>query len=324
MAEPYAIAQRFTNSSIYTFIADGSNFGEALAKSVAAPDVQMPLGDMLAQPFADVPKVAITAGPGNYGPAAGSISVSASAGLVSPRIATGIAGLELLVDGLAGSWGTSAGGAPSGSGTFNLSTAGLSDGVHELRVVAVNNASAASEGYATQQVLVNNHGRSINFNGGNLTLTSSAATIGLAAAAGDGTLSQIELTCLGRVVAQAGAPSGSGSLSLSPTSLAHGDNVIVPVAVFGDGMQVAGGAFVVHVESGPINAWGGAGAARCGATRRTGLPGCFRSTATGLPASAARRREGLSPWTARRASRKSTSTTVAAGTIRWRPCRVKR
>ena len=146
VVEPYAIAARFTNSSIYTFIADGSTLGEAFAKSVASPDIQMPLGDMLAQPFADVPKVAFTSGPGNYGPARGTISISASAGLVNPHIATGISKLELLVDGLVSSSGTLAG----GSGTFNLNTTGLSDGVHEVRIVAINNAQAASEGYAAQ------------------------------------------------------------------------------------------------------------------------------------------------------------------------------
>ena len=219
----------------------------------------MPLGDMLAQPFADVPKVAITSGPGNYGPAAGTISISGSAGLVDPHIATGISSLELLVDGLVSSAGTLAGGRRSLGGTFSLNTAGLSDGVHEVRIVAINNSQAASEGYAAQEIVVDNHGRSINFNGGNLTLTSSAATVGLAATAGDGTLStrQIELTCLGRVVAQASG--WAGSLSLSPTALAPGDNVIVPVLVFSDSTQVAGGAFVVHVESGPVNGWNGGG-----------------------------------------------------------------
>ena len=112
VVEPYAIPARFTNTSIYTFIADGSTFGEAFAKSVASPDIQMPLGDMLAQPFADVPQVAITSGPGNYGRAAGTISISGSAGLVDPHIATGISSLGLLVDGLVSSAGTLAGGAP--------------------------------------------------------------------------------------------------------------------------------------------------------------------------------------------------------------------
>ena len=72
VVEPYAIPARFTNTSIQTFIADGSTLGEAFAKSVAAPDVQMPLGDMLAQPNADVPLVSITAGPSNYGACLGS------------------------------------------------------------------------------------------------------------------------------------------------------------------------------------------------------------------------------------------------------------
>ena len=52
-------------------------------------------------------------------------------------------------------------------------------------------------------------------------------------------MSQIELTCLGRVVAQAGG--APGSLSLSPTALAPGDNTIVPVAVFSDGSRLPAG-----------------------------------------------------------------------------------
>jgi autotransporter-associated beta strand protein len=247
--EPYAIPQRFTNSSIDTFIADGATLGEAFAKSVATPDVQLPLGDMLAQPLADVPKVVINSGPGNFGTAHGTISIGGSAGLTGARIATGVGTLELLVDGMVNSSGSLAG----GSGTFSLDTTGLSDGVHEVRVVAINNAQAASEGYSAEPIVVNNHGRSISFNGGNTTITYSAATFNLAATAGDGTISQVELTCLGRAVAQtSGSP---GSLSVSPTSLAQGDNNIVPVAVFSDGSQVAGAAFVVHVESGTTNAW---------------------------------------------------------------------
>jgi autotransporter-associated beta strand protein len=250
VTEPYAISERFTNSDIYTFIADGCTFGEALAKSLAAPDIQMPLGDMLAQPCADVPKATFTSSPGNYGVAKGTISIGASAALAfNTPCATGISKLELVIDGLVSSSGTLAG----GSGAFNLNTAALSDGVHEVRIVAINNSEAASEGYVAQEIVVNNHGRSVNFNGGNTTMTSTAATFGLATAAGDGTVSQLELTCLGRVVGS-GSP---GSLSVSLTGLlAPGDNTIVPVAVFSDGSQVAGGAFVVHEESGSINTWG--------------------------------------------------------------------
>ncbi len=211
--EPYSFTQRFTNSSIDTFIADGATLGEALAKSVATPDVQLPLGDMLAQSMADVPKVVISSGPGNYGTARGTISIGGSAGLSGARIATGISNMELLVDGFVSSSGTLAG----GSGTFSLNTTGLSDGVHEVRVVAINNAQAASEGYRAEPMVVNNHGRAISFNGGNTTLSSSAATFNLATVAGDGTISQVELICLGRIVAQAGG--SPDALSLSPTFL---------------------------------------------------------------------------------------------------------
>jgi autotransporter-associated beta strand protein len=254
--EPYSIAARFTNTSIYTFIADGSTLGEAFAKAVASPDVQMPLGDMLAQPSADVPTVAITCTAGNYAAARGTISIGASAALNNPRIATGIGKLQLLIDGVV----SSAGALTGNRGSFNFDTTGLSDGIHEVRVVAINNSQAASEGCAVMPILVNNHARSINFGGGNLTLSGSPAAIGLIASAGDGSVSQLELTCLGRVVAQAaGAP---GSLSLSSTALAPGDNAIVPVAVFSDGSQVAGGAFTVHVESGAANSWSNAAGTR--------------------------------------------------------------
>jgi uncharacterized protein (TIGR03790 family) len=249
VVEPYAIPARFTNTSIQTFIADGSTLGEAFAKSVASPDVQMPLGDMLAQPNADVPLVSNTSGPGNYGRAQGTISLAASAILVNPRIAVGVSRFELVVDGMV----RSTTGATAGGGAFSLDTTGLSDGIHEVRVVAVNNTEAASEGYAAMPIVVDNHGRSISFTGGNVTLGVSPATFSLAAVQGDGAVAQIELTCLGRVVAQAaGAPS---SLTINPTALAPGDNVITPVAVFSDGSQVAGGSFTVHVESSAANAW---------------------------------------------------------------------
>ncbi len=252
VVEPYAIAARFTNSSIYTFIADGSTLGEAFAKSVWCPDIQMPLGDMLAQPYADVPKVAFTSAPATYANVNGSISIAASAALTNPKIATGISKLELAVDGLINSSNT------GGSGSFTLNTATLSDGIHEVRVVGVNNAQAASEGYTAEEIVVNNHQRSINFSGGNLTQGSSPTPLSVTVAAGDGTVSQIELTCLGRIVAQAtGSP---GAINLNPAVLAPGDNTIVPVAVYSDGMKVAGGAFVVRYESGTISAWGnGAG-----------------------------------------------------------------
>ena len=281
VVEPYAIPNLFTNSSIYTFVADGSTFGEAFAKSVESPNIQMPLGDMLAQPFADVPKAAFTSGPKSYGSVLGTISLGASAGLVSPHIATGISELELLVDGTVASAGTLAG----GSGTFNLNTTTLSDGVHEVRVVAINNSQAASEGYATQEIVVDNHGRSINFNGGDTTATSSSTPFGLAVAAGDGTVSQLELTCLGRPVGSA-AP---GSLSVSLTGvLAPATIRSCPWPSSATACRSPAGHSSFTTKAARSTAGATLRAACCGATRGTGPAARCRKTATGSPASAVR------------------------------------
>ena len=238
VVEPYADANRFTDSSIFAFLADGSTIGEALAKSIAIPDVQLSFGDLLDQPGADVPQVSIIAGPADGATVSGTISLSASAALVDPRIATGIRQLELLVDGRIVAT------ASGGSATFTLNTATLSDGQHELRVVAVNNAAAASEGYTATTVDVDNLGRSVSISGGNLTITGSTVTpITVSSTPGSAAVTQIELQCLGRVVGQINA--AAGTIDLDPTLLAYDANTITPVAVFSDGMQVAGAAITV-------------------------------------------------------------------------------
>ena len=56
VVEPYAIADRFTNSSIYTFIADGSTLGEAFAKSVASPTCRCPWATCWRSPLPPCPR----------------------------------------------------------------------------------------------------------------------------------------------------------------------------------------------------------------------------------------------------------------------------
>ncbi|MDZ7617504.1 MAG: TIGR03790 family protein, partial [Patescibacteria group bacterium] len=132
VVEPYAVASRFTNSSIYTFIADGSTQGEAFFKSVSRPDIQMLIGDLLGQPYADVPVVQITSGPLEGSTVSGMIALNAGGSLVSPAIATGIAQVEFYVDGRLVET------VAAGNASFTLDTTLLSDGYHQLRVVAVN------------------------------------------------------------------------------------------------------------------------------------------------------------------------------------------
>jgi hypothetical protein len=233
VVEPYLNYYRFTNSSVYLYQADGSTMGEAFAKSVATPDIQYFLGDLLAQPQADIPAVSITAGPADESTVSGTIAVSAAAVLVDPHIATGVARLELLVDGMLTDTLSGA------SGTFSLDTTTLSDGRHEIRVVAVNDAAAESEGYTSFNVVVSNHGRSVAAAGGDRTLTGvEVGGVNVSAAAGDGTVSRIELRNLGRALGQVSG--SSGTVSLDASLLAYGENVVTPVAVYADGKETAG------------------------------------------------------------------------------------
>jgi len=239
VVEPYADPNRFTNSSVYVFQADGSTMGEAFAKSVATPDIQLFNGDLLAQPQADLPVITLNAAPAEGATVSGTIAIDAAATLSGAKIATGVAKLELLVDGKVKS--TFSG----SSNTFSFDTTTISDGRHELRIVATNNAAAESESYVLRNVYVNNRGRSVSANSSYVTINDTSATIVYATAVpGSGTVTQIQLRCLGRTLSA--VPGNGYGLYLDGTMFAYGDNRVTPVAIFSDGTETAGTPFTVH------------------------------------------------------------------------------
>ena len=240
--EPLANPLRFTNSSIFTFIDDGSTLGEAFYKSVAVPDVQMFIGDLLAQPYADVPAVAITSGPSNGATVSGTIAVDVASWLSEPKIATGIARLDLYVNGLLTD------SQPAGSGTFTVDTTLLPDGRHEFRVVAVNNAAAESQGYLLRHLSIDNRGRSVAVPLSNLSLEpNEVVSVPISTVAGDGSVTRVELRRLGAPIGHGAAD--AGSISIEAKQLAYGTNVVTPVAVFSDGSEVAGDPIVVERQA---------------------------------------------------------------------------
>ena len=236
IAEPLAQQSRFPLCDIWVFQHDGSTLGEAFYKSVYYPDMIMFQGDLLSQAFADIPQVTLSSAPANNSTVIGIVSITGSASLSNPLTATGIASLTLFVDG------TNSGMSVTGnSGTFNLNTTTLTDGLHELRVVAYNDSQAASEGCALLNVVVNNLGQSVSVTG------TSRYTIGwnqslaipVTAVQGSGpTVTGIQLQCNGRVI---GSISGnSGSVQISGTQIAYDANPITPVALLSNGGQVQG------------------------------------------------------------------------------------
>ena len=236
VAEPGATQSRFPLCDIWVFQHDGSTLGEAFYKSVYQPDMIQFQGDLLSQAFADIPQVTLPSAPANSSTVSGIIAVTGSASLNNPLTATGIASLTLFVDG------TNSGMSVTGSsGTFNFDTTTLSDGLHELRVVAYNNSQAASEGCALLNLVVNNLGQSVSVTGSsNYTIGwNQSLSIPVTAAQGSGpAITGIQLQSNGRVL---GSISGnSGSVLLNGTQITYDANPITPVALLSNGGQVQG------------------------------------------------------------------------------------
>lgn len=236
ITEPYANQNRFTMASVWVYQNDGSTLGEAFFKSVRTPDIVMFQGDLLSQAYADVPVVTFVSGPANGTTVSGTVSIGASASLDNPQTATGIASLALYVDGKDTALSVS-----GSSGLFSLNTTTLTDGLHEVRVVAYNNSQAASEGYVLENLVVNNTGQSVSIGGSSAYNISwnQSLSIPVTAVRGSGpAITGIQLQSFGRTV---GAISGaSGNVMLSGTSLAYGSNTITPVAILSSSNQVIG------------------------------------------------------------------------------------
>jgi len=245
------LQNRFPMMSLNIYSIDGSTLGEAFYKSVFVPDLIQFQGDLLSQAYADIPTVAFTSGPANGATVSGTISLSGTAflpNLTSQSTATGIANGKLFVDG------KDTGASFTGAfGTFSLDTTQVTDGMHEVRLIAYNNSAANSEGCAISNYWVNNLGQSVSVTSGSIYGVAASGTLSIPVSASQGsgpTITGIQLQSLGRVV---GSISGlNGSIGLSGTSLAYGNNTITPVAILSNGQQVQGQSITVGRSFQPL------------------------------------------------------------------------
>lgn len=238
VAEPYAISSRFPSAQIFTHIDSGLTLGEAFYQAVDDPDMQQFIGDILAQPYGDIPTVTLTA-PAAGQTVSGTLSVNAAASVTSGGAATAVERLELYVDGRLQM-------TRSGSrADFSIDTTGLSDGLHEFRVVAVANNAAESEGIAVRDLRIDNKGQFVSLSGRTFSGRGSARLqIPVSVTADNSSVQRIELRHMGRVVAT--AVDGSTQINLPLNPLAYGANEIVPVAVLANGDHVFGESVVVN------------------------------------------------------------------------------
>jgi uncharacterized protein (TIGR03790 family) len=157
--EPMSIQAKFALPSLFIHYARGCSLAESYYQSVAGPYMLLVVGDPLCQPFAVIPKVALEGiQPGQE--VKGKIELKAAA-TTGPLQHVGA--LELFVDGR-----LSARYAPDRAP--QLDTDKLSDGYHELRIVAINADAIETRGRQVVPIVVNNHGQK-------LELTASAGSV---------------------------------------------------------------------------------------------------------------------------------------------------
>lgn len=192
--EPCNYGGKFPHARLHVEYFRGLCLGEAwFRSSLFVPFQHLFYGDPLTRPYAKAPLVDVPAPPA--GTVSGVVTIVPTASATHPGAS--IVALELLVDGVVAE--TAAAG-----GSFTLDTRSLSDGWHELRVMAYDSAPVRNAGRWVGALQVQNHGHQA-------TLSASAASGNLATrfdltlGAAGGTLKEVRLLSHGRVVAAAGS-----------------------------------------------------------------------------------------------------------------------
>jgi hypothetical protein len=217
--EPCAYPGKFPHQNFHTIYFQGLSLGEAYLRSMTyIPFQSLLYGDPMARPFATLPQVS-----GNVpsGTASGYLSFTPSASTTLPGAS--IASLTLYIDGVVQST------HPAGQ-AFTVDTYALSDGWHELRVLAADSTLVKNTGRWTGSIMVNNTGRSasigLNTASGDLSTLFSATVSG-----SGGTVTQLRLLQNGRVIAAGVA----GPLSVYGSNLGAGMSRVQVEAQFSDG-----------------------------------------------------------------------------------------
>lgn len=148
--EPYAFVEKFPVPQMHVYYAQGCSLAEAYYLSVLSPYQLIVVGDPLTRPFAHFATVSLDL-PALDGVLKGVVPILAR---VIPATGRRIGTLELWVDGQMLKT------VPAGSG-LDLGTAALADGMHELRVVAVEAGPIETRSYAKRMIRVLNHGRQV-------------------------------------------------------------------------------------------------------------------------------------------------------------------
>ncbi len=218
VTEPYALQQKFPNPFIHYYYAQGATLIESFYQSLTGPYQLLILGDPLCRPWANIPAVSAAIADLHDGEANGVITLTPS---IKPAPYP-LDHYELLMDGHTYSV------APSGK-PFIIDTTKLSDGHHDLRVVAIGSDTIQTQSFKTIPLTVNNKSK-------RLTLSAAPATLA------SGALLKLSATCLSaeRIVFLhnneeiASIAGEKGDVEIETSRLGPGPIRILPVALLND------------------------------------------------------------------------------------------
>ncbi|MHB9131466.1 MAG: TIGR03790 family protein [Armatimonadota bacterium] len=240
MAEPYAIAGKFPHAHIYTHFRNGASLAESFWESIQMLNEILPVGDPLLQPYATFPKVTINA------PKAGA---TVSRAVKITGTATGPAlepNLDVFVDGRKVKIGAAAETVKvtREKGCFTLQTTSLTDGWHEIRVVAYAANAVRTQGEAVLPLLVDNHKQAVRLTGP-ARVDYAGQNIFTVASKNLTNITAFTLRTNGRVLATATAP---GTITVPGTAFPYaGTCTIYAIATLADGTQVGSPPLTVTV-----------------------------------------------------------------------------
>ena len=247
MSEPYALAYKFPHPHIHTHFRNGASLAEAFWQSMIWSMEGVVLGDPLLQPYASFPVVTISTPAADGATVSGSsvaIAASAGAGAVNSNCTMAVPGLEtnldLAVDGHVvniGVGGESISVTRNSGTSFTLDTTTLSDGYHELRVIAYNNNSVRTQGETTRTIFVNNQGQSVAISGATTVDYAGGSAALTVTPSGISNATNLTIQANGRTLAS--LPVGGGTTNLPGSIFAYqGTTTVYAVAWLSNSQQV--------------------------------------------------------------------------------------
>ncbi|MFT7670682.1 MAG: hypothetical protein ACI8X5_003393 [Planctomycetota bacterium] len=223
--EPCNYAGKFPRARLHLYYLQGLSMGEAWFRSMAYfPFQNLLYGDPLTRPFSAAPMVELLDVPSV--PISGSVVLHPTA--VAATLGANIESLEVLIDGVLYR-------RLQPEQSFSLQSAALSDGWHELRVLAYDDTDARHVGRFVTSFEVDNHGRSASVGASSLAGDQGQAFDFNLSSQGSGLL-ELRLVQNGRVMAA--SSSSPETLQLYGANLGAGPLRVQAEAVFTDGSLV--------------------------------------------------------------------------------------